>query len=133
MKPRAKMLLQGLREFIGEHSDGITEPSRGHDGNSISKWARQELLDRLDRLEEEETPTHLTDGDLEKLAFSSLTREELAQIATDTVSGNVEDSELNRVEEHLLTCGSCVDRAKGTITIMRAMRDAAREIRGLES
>jgi hypothetical protein len=76
---------------------------------------------------------HLNDEELERLAFQALTREQLAQIATRAITGRAEDGELESVEEHLFTCDCCVERAKETVDFLRAMRDAAREIRKAES
>lgn len=76
---------------------------------------------------------HLNDEELEKLAFAALTREQLAEIATRTITGRAEDGELESVEEHLFTCDCCVERAKETVEFLRAMRDAARDIRSGES
>lgn len=45
-------LFKELREFIREYSDGMGEPSRLHNGDSISAWAREELMRRLFKLEQ---------------------------------------------------------------------------------
>lgn len=53
---------------------------------------------------------HISDADLEKLAFKHLSQDQLNQTVVATVSGQLEDSALDAIEEHFLACGACVAR-----------------------
>src|SRR5580700_2593205 len=80
--------------------------------------AEKKRLERAIAAIEQQMPGHISDENLERYHFGKVT----------------DETELTPLEEHLLWCASCIDRAEQTAAYVEAIKSAAAElVQGAES
>ena len=109
-------MLNRLKRTLTEAREGLAKAIMTGDDAAIAAWAKRYMIEGADYREAARAAAFMTPG-CRHLTDTDLERHYLGMIA--------DRSEFEAVEEHLLVCRDCVDRAEGTAKYVDLMRKAA--------